>query len=44
MHDGCAATLEDRLQVNDCAGNHHGNVSTMSDADKANLIEFLQTL
>jgi hypothetical protein len=44
MHDGCAGTLMDRLQVNACAGTHHGNVAALTEADKQNLATFLQTL
>jgi CxxC motif-containing protein (DUF1111 family) len=44
MHDGCAGTLMDRLQVNACAGMTHGNVAALSQTDKANLVVYLQSL
>ncbi len=44
MHDGCAGTLMDRLQVNACAGMTHGNVGALSTTDKQNLIVYLQSL
>jgi mono/diheme cytochrome c family protein len=44
MHDGCASTLMDRLTNPQCAGSAHGNVSTLTDDDKTNLVEYLQSL
>ena len=44
MHDGCAKTLTDRLTDTSCAGSSHGNVSALSDDDKQNLVEYLQSL
>ncbi len=44
MHDGCAATLMDRLTDQNCAGSAHGNVSTLTSDDQNNLVEYLQSL
>ena len=44
MHDGCAPTLMDRLSNPSCAGTSHGNVATLSDDDKQNLVEYLESL
>ena len=44
MHDGCAATLMDRLTDPKCAGQSHGNTSQLSDDDKQNLVEYLESL
>jgi cytochrome c peroxidase len=41
MHDGCAATLEDRFDPA-CGGDAHG--PALSPADQADLIAFLETL
>ena len=44
MHDGCAATLMDRLTDTQCAGSQHGNVAALTADDKTNLVEYLQSL
>ena len=44
MHDGCAATLMDRLTNPSCAGSAHGNVNGLSTDDKQNLVEYLESL
>ncbi|HEY2366175.1 MAG TPA: hypothetical protein VGH87_07315, partial [Polyangiaceae bacterium] len=44
MHDGCAATLMDRLTNPQCAGSAHGNVASLTADDKSNLVEYLQSL
>lgn len=44
MHDGCAKTLMDRLTDTKCAGTTHGNTAQLSDDDKQNLVEYLQSL
>jgi hypothetical protein len=44
MHDGCAKTLLDRLDDPKCAGSSHGDVSGLSDDDKQNLVEYLESL
>ncbi len=44
MHDGCAASLMDRLTNPSCAGTNHGNTASLSDADRTNLETFLESL
>ncbi len=44
MHDGCAKTLLDRLDDPQCAGSAHGNVSSLTDDDKQNLVQYLESL
>ena len=44
MHDGCAATLMDRLTDEKCAGSAHGNTSGLTTDDKLNLVEYLESL
>jgi hypothetical protein len=50
FHDGCAASLEDRFDVTDatkvaCAGGEqHGHIAQLSDADRADLVKYLETL
>jgi len=45
MHDGCAATLSDRFTDAACGGgDQHGMTSQLSDADRADLIAYLQSL
>jgi hypothetical protein len=44
MHDGCAKTLLDRLNDTKCAGTAHGNTAQLSDDDKQNLVEYLESL
>ncbi len=44
MHDGCAATLLDRFNDASCAGSAHGNTANLSDDDKQNLVEYLESL
>lgn len=43
MHDGCAATLADRFDPK-CGGNSHGNVSGLSDAQRSDLVAYLESL
>lgn len=43
MHDGCAATLADRFDPA-CGGNQHGNVSGLSQAEKDDLVAYLESL
>lgn len=43
MHNGCAATLADRFDV-ECGGATHGNVAALSAAQLDDLVAFLQTL
>ena len=43
MHDGCAATLLDRFDAS-CGGTAHGDVSTLTSADIADLVAYLETL
>ena len=42
MHDGCAATIADRLVK--CQSSQHGDVSHLSTQDLANLTAYLETL
>jgi hypothetical protein len=43
LHDGCAATLADRFGA--CGGgDRHGATSTLSSAELADLIAYLETL
>jgi cytochrome c553 len=47
MHDGCAATLQDRFDPAQSAcngGDQHGHVSQLSQTDVADLISYLETL
>ena len=44
MHDGCAASLMDRLTNPQCAGANHGNTASLSDADRTNLETYLESL
>jgi len=44
MHDGCATTLMDRLNNPACAGTSHGIVQGLTDDDKQNLVEYLESL
>jgi hypothetical protein len=43
MHDGCAATLLDRFDPA-CGGSTHGDVSTLSADDLADLVAYLESL
>jgi cytochrome c peroxidase len=44
MHDGCAATLEDRF-VSACGGGDaHGKTSHLSSSERADLINYLSSL
>jgi mono/diheme cytochrome c family protein len=43
MHDGCAKTLADRFDPG-CGGASHGNTAQLSEADKLDLISYLETL
>jgi cytochrome c553 len=42
LHDGCAATIADRFGK--CATTQHGNISSLSPTDVANLTAYLETL
>lgn len=42
LHDGCATTLIDRFGP--CGGNQHGDTANLTDANKADLTAFLETL
>ena len=45
MHDGCAATLEDRFTNTACGGgDNHGRTSHLTSAQIADLVAFLKTL
>jgi len=44
MHDGCAATLMDRLTNPACAGSKHGATAQLSQTDLTNLETFLESL
>jgi mono/diheme cytochrome c family protein len=43
MHNGCAATLVDRFDPK-CGGNAHGNTAGLSDAQKSDLVAYLESL
>jgi mono/diheme cytochrome c family protein len=43
MHNGCAATLADRFDPA-CGGDQHGNVSGLSEEQRADLIAYLEAL
>lgn len=43
MHDGCALTLAGRFDPA-CGGNQHGNVAGLSQADKDDLVAYLESL
>jgi hypothetical protein len=43
MHTGCAATLLDRFDPA-CGGNAHGNTAQLSEAQKADLVAYLESL
>jgi hypothetical protein len=43
MHDGCAATLADRFNPA-CGGNAHGNTASLSDAQRNDLVAYLEAL
>jgi len=44
LHDGCAATLMDRLTNPACAGSNHGSTAQLAPADLADLEQFLESL
>lgn len=50
FHDGCAASLEDRFDVTDGAkvactgGESHGHIAQLADADRTDLVKYLETL
>jgi len=44
LHDGCAATLMDRLTNPACAGTKHGNTAQLSADDRDNLVQFLESM
>jgi hypothetical protein len=43
MHNGCAATLADRFNPA-CGGNAHGNTAGLSDAQRNDLVAYLESL
>src|SRR6478736_2507942 len=43
MHNGCAATLLDRFNPK-CGGDKHGNVATLTDAQRNDLVAYLESL
>jgi hypothetical protein len=43
MHNGCAATLADRFDPK-CGGNAHGNTAGLSEAQRADLVAYLESL
>jgi hypothetical protein len=43
MHNGCAKTLADRFDPK-CGGNDHGNVASLSDAQRGDLVAYLESL
>lgn len=43
MHDGCAATLADRFDPK-CGGNAHGNTANLSEAQRSDLVAYLESL
>jgi hypothetical protein len=43
MHNGCAATLSDRFDPK-CGGNEHGNTAALSDAQRGDLVAYLESL
>ncbi len=44
MHDGCAASLEDRLFDPACGGASHGDLRALSEGDVADLVAYLESL
>jgi hypothetical protein len=43
MHNGCAATLAARFDPT-CGGNQHGNTAQLSDAQRGDLVAYLESL
>ena len=43
MHNGCAATLADRFNPR-CGGDAHGNTASLSDAQRGDLVAYLESL
>jgi mono/diheme cytochrome c family protein len=43
MHDGCAATLAGRFDAK-CGGDQHGNTAALSDAQRGDLVAYLESL
>jgi cytochrome c peroxidase len=43
MHNGCAATLADRFDPK-CGGNAHGNTAGLSEAQRSDLVAYLESL
>jgi len=43
MHNGCAATLAARFDPK-CGGNNHGNTASLSDAQRGDLVAYLESL
>ena len=43
MHNGCAATLNDRFDPK-CGGDQHGNTAGLSDAQRTDLVAYLESL
>lgn len=44
MHDGCAETLADRFTDLACGGDHHGDLTGLTEDDVAALVAFLESL
>jgi mono/diheme cytochrome c family protein len=44
MHDGCAATLEERFEPKCGGGDRHGHTSQLTEAQIADLVSYLKTL
>jgi len=43
MHDGCAKTLADRFDPQ-CGGDQHGNIASLSDVQRSDLVAYLESL
>jgi hypothetical protein len=43
MHDGCADTLDDRFDPA-CGGADHGNIDSLTDAERADLSAYLGSI
>jgi hypothetical protein len=44
LHNGCAGTLIDRFDPACGGGDNHGHTSTLTDAEKADLVAYLESL
>ena len=43
MHDGCAATLDQRFDTN-CGGDRHGHVDALDAQQRSDLVAYLSSL